>query len=110
MLHSDTSIGTQDLDALRELLEEALGKAKAAEPVKKVVTHRSELAALSCNELVRRIIDARGAQSAAIVATKLNAELTRRGKARVRLERPARNGNGGNGRADVFRLGADAAD
>jgi len=95
MLHSDTSLGAQDLEALRELLEEAIGKAaKAAEPVKTVVTYRTDIGAMSGKALVARIIAARGEQAAAVLATKLNAELARRGKDRVMLKRAARNGNG----------------
>ena len=48
---------------------------------------------MPCKDLVQRIINARGEQAAAVLATKLNAELARRGKGRVVLQRAARNGS-----------------
>jgi hypothetical protein len=83
-----------ELGALRGLLEEMIGKTAPVEPVRTTVTYRSDIAAMACKELVQRIIRERGEQAAAILATKLNAELARRGKVRVKLQRVARNGNG----------------
>jgi hypothetical protein len=76
--------GQSDLAALRELLFEAIAKAKPG----------IDIAGVPCKDLVQRIINARGEQAAAVLATKLNAELARRGKGRVMLRRAARNGNG----------------
>ena len=82
--------GQSDLAALRELLFEAIAKAKP-----EVITYRVDIAGMPCKDLVQRIIDARGEQAAAVLATKLNAELARRGKGRVMLKRAVRrNGNG----------------
>ena len=90
MFTNSQTTNTQDLDALRELLNEAIAKAKPA-----VITCRSDIAAMPCKALVARIITERGEQAAAVLATKLNAELTRRGKGRVMLKRAVRrNGNG----------------
>jgi hypothetical protein len=74
----------QYLAALRELLFEAIAQAKPGIDITEV----------PCRDLVQRIIDARGERAAAVLATKLNAELARRGKGRVVLQRAARNGNG----------------
>jgi hypothetical protein len=79
-----------DLAALRELLLEAIERIRPARPI----TYRSDIAVMPCKALVQRIICARGEQAAAVLATKLNAELARRGKKRVVLQRVARNGNG----------------
>jgi hypothetical protein len=83
-----------NLGALRELLLEMVEQVKPTEPVQTVITYRTDISAMSCKALVARIIAARGEQAAAVLATKLNAELARRGKARVKLSRPTRNGNG----------------
>jgi hypothetical protein len=83
----------QELDALRELLDEAIRKVK---PVKPIIL-RSDIGAMPCKQLVAAIIRERGPQAAAVLATKLNARLAERGKVRVKLVRPARNGNGAGG-------------
>jgi hypothetical protein len=58
-----------------------------------------DLAAMSCKALVRAIIQARGSQSAAVLATKLNARLAALGKERVTKTRAVRGGFGGTGAA-----------
>ncbi len=79
-----------DIAALRELAHEVLAQVKAREPF----VYRVDIATMPCKDLVQSIIQHRGAQAAAVLATKLNAELARRGKERVVLQRAARNGNG----------------
>jgi hypothetical protein len=56
--------GQSDLAALRELLLEAIARVKPG----------IDIAEMPCKDLVQRI-DARGEQAAAVLATKLNAEL-----------------------------------
>jgi hypothetical protein len=98
----DTShlTNAQELAALRELLDEAIQRVAPAQPVKPIIL-RTDIATMSCKQLRRRIIRERGPQAAAVLATKLNADLATLGKARVRLVRAGRNGNG---------IHADAAD
>jgi hypothetical protein len=68
----------------------AIEQAKPTEPF----VYRVDIAMMPCKELVWSIIRHRGERAAAVLATKLNAELARRGKKRVVLQRAARNGNG----------------
>jgi hypothetical protein len=70
-----------------------LEKARAAKPVVVYRTTRTDLATAPCKTLVQRIIAERGEQAAAVMATKLNAELAQRGKGRVLFKRAVRNGN-----------------
>ena len=96
MLDNVPKTDAQELTALRELLDEAIAKVTST----RQVVIRTDIAGMSCKQLVSRIIDERGEQAAAVLATKLNG-LGPRGKARVLL-RPARNGNGVHVRAELY--------
>jgi hypothetical protein len=78
-----------DLVALRELLIEMIEATQ-----RRVITYRVDLATTSCKGLVQKVIRHRGERAAAVFHTKLGAELARRGKGRVLLQRAVRNGNG----------------
>ena len=92
VVQNDRDAQGDDLEALRGLLFEAIEKAKPAK--RKPVVLTTDIARLSCKQLVGRIIRDRGEQAAAVLATKLNHELARRGKERAVMTRAARNGNG----------------
>jgi hypothetical protein len=87
--HNDCG-GQTDLDALRELLLEAVEQVKPP----RTVIYRSNIATMSCGELVEKIIALRGTRRAAYLATRLDQALAARGKRRALLHYAAHNGTG----------------
>ena len=78
------------LAALRELLLEAVEQVKPP----RTVIYRSNIATMSCGELVEKIIALRGTRRAAYLATRLDQALAARGKRRALLHYASHNGTG----------------